>query len=397
VTAARPTTDNIKGESVEFGEGSEAEILAISEEREARSEGLGHREAAALHLIIGNVSDDFTEERLTDPARRFQLAVWRGLALGAIFLCLVAPRAVSQETPPATAEQTLKVSTSVVNVYAVVKDKKRPVTNLNRDDFELTEDNAPQEIRYFSRETDTPLTLGILVDTSPSQERVLRVEQEEAKTFIRQVLRPKDMAFVLHFDIEVELLQDFTADHRLLARAIDDTVINGGGQGVMPGPFPTSGGGGTNLHDAVYLSARELLKNEVGRKVLIILSDGEDTGSKIKLNDAVEAAQKSDVIIYSVAITDRAFYWSQTLGFRGDATLKKYADETGGRVIEVNRAKDTAQAFQEIADELRTQYQLGYSPQNPKHDGSFRKIKVKVRDRDYKIQARRGYYAPAEE
>lgn len=366
-------------------------------EREARSEGLGHRKAAALHLTPRKVPGDLGEECLTDLSRRIQFAVSHGLALSAIFLCLGAPRAVSQETPPVTAEQTLKISTSVVNVYAVVKDKKRPVTNLNREDFELAEENVPQEIRYFSRETDTPLTLGILVDTSPSQERVLRVEQKEAKTFIRQVLRPKDMAFVLHFDIEVELLQDFTADHRLLARAIDDTVINGGGHGVMPGPFPTSGGGGTNLHDAVYLSARELLKNEVGRKVLIILSDGEDTGSKIKLNDAVEAAQKSDVIIYSVAITDRAFYWSQTLGFRGDATLKKYADETGGRVIEVNRAKDTAQAFQEIADELRTQYQLGYSPQNPKHDGSFRKIKVKVRDRDYKVQARRGYYAPVEE
>ena len=334
---------------------------------------------------------------MTDPSRRIQVAVLRGLALSAILLCIVAPRALSQEAPPATAEQTLKVSTSVVNVYAVVKDKKRPVTNLNREDFELTEDNVPQEIRYFSREADTPLTLGILVDTSVSQERVLRVEQEEAKTFIRQVLRPKDMAFVLHFDLEVELLQDFTADHRLLARAIDDMVINGGGRGPMPGPFPSSGGGGTNLHDAVYLSARELLKNEVGRKVLIILSDGEDTGSKVKLSDAAEAAQKSDVIIYSVAITDRAFYLGQSMGFRGDSTLRRYADETGGRVIEVDRAKDTAQAFQEIADELRTQYQLGYSPQNPKHDGAFRKIKVKVRNRDYKVQARRGYYAPAEE
>lgn len=333
---------------------------------------------------------------MTDSSRRIQSAVVRGIALSAILLFVVALRAVSQQTPPATAEQTLKISTNVVNVYAVVNDKKHPVTNLNREDFELTEENVPQEIRYFSRETDTPLTLGILVDTSPSQVRVLGVEQEEAKTFIRQVLRPKDMAFVLHFDLEVELLQDFTADHRLLARAIDDTVINGGGQGVMPGPFPSSSSGGTHLHDAIYLSARELLKNEVGRKVLILLTDGEDQGSKVKLSDAAEAAQKSDVIIYSVAIIDRSFYWGQVMGFSGDSILKKYADETGGRVIEVNRAKDTGQAFQEIADELRTQYQLGYSPRNNKHDGTFRKIKVKVRGHDYKVQARRGYYAPTE-
>jgi VWFA-related protein len=327
---------------------------------------------------------------------RLQPARLLAAALGVV-LAGAAALATGQEAPPPAVEETLKVSTSVVNVYAVVRDKKRPVSDLRREDFELTEDNVPQEIRYFSRETDTPLSLGILVDTSPSQGRVLGIEQEEAKTFIRQVLRPKDLAFVLHFDVEVELLQDFTADHRLLARAIDETVINGGGQGVMPGPFPTSGVGGTHLHDAVYLSARELLKNEVGRKVLILLTDGEDQGSKVKLGDAVEAAQKSDVIIYSVVITDRAFYWGQGMGFSGDSILRKYADETGGRVIEVSRAKDTAQAFQEIADELRTQYQLGYSSRNAQHDGAFRKIKVKVRGHDYKVQARRGYYAPTEE
>ena len=164
----------------------------------------------------------------------------------------------------------------------------------------------------------------------------------------------------------------------------------------MPGPFPGPGIGGTHLHDAVYLASRELLKGEVGRKVLIMLTDGEDQGSKIKLDEAVEAAQKSDIIIYSVDITDRAFYWGRTMGFRGDAVLKKYSDETGGRVIEVTRAKDTAQAFQEIAEELRTQYLLGYTPKNDRHDGSFRKIRVNVRGHNYKVQARRGYYAPAD-
>jgi VWFA-related protein len=258
------------------------------------------------------------------------------------------------------------VSTEVVNVYAVVEDRKKHlIPNLTKDDFEIAEDKAPQEIRYFSRETDTPLTLGIMVDTSPSQGRVLDIEKQEAKAFLQQVLRPKDMAFVLHFDVEVELLQDFTSDSRLLARAIGETAINGGGRGVLPSPVPTADvGGATHLYDAIYLAANELMKNEVGRKVLIMLTDGEDQGSRVKLNAALEAAQKSDVIIYSVAIIDRAFYWGHVMGFGGDSVLKKLSEETGGRVIQVDRARDTAGAFQQIADELRTQYLLGYTSTN---------------------------------
>jgi VWFA-related protein len=299
-----------------------------------------------------------------------------------------------QELP--TPGATLKVTTAVVNVYAVVRQKNgRLVPNLNKDDFLLEEDKQPQVIRYFARETDTPLTMGILVDTSPSQERVLGVEKEQAKAFLRQILRPRDLAFVLHFDVEVELLQDFTADLRLLDKAIDENVINGGGFGPTPGPFPTSDtGGATHLYDAIYLSSRELLKNEIGRKVLILLTDGEDQGSKMKLDQALEAAQQSDVMIYSVAIIDRPFYYRQMGGFSGDSVLRRLSEETGGRVIEVNRAKDTSAAFQQIADELRTQYLLGYTPTNTKLDGSYRKIQVKVRQGDYKVQARRGYYAP---
>lgn len=325
-----------------------------------------------------------------------RLAVLSCLALAFGLLAGPSPAVTPGQENPPTSDQTLRVTTEVVSVYAVVRHKKRPITNLTRQDFELTEDGVPQDIRYFSRETDTPLTMGILIDTSPSQQRVLPIEQEEAKTFIRQVVRPHDLAFILHFDVQVELLQDFTSSHRLLANAIDSTEINGGGHGVLPGPFPGTNVGGTHLHDAVYLASRELLKGEVGRKVLIMLTDGEDQGSKVKLDDAVEAAQKSDVIIYSVAIIDRAFYWGQPMGFRGDSVLKKYSKETGGRVIEVKRAKNTAEAFQEIAEELRTQYLLGYTPKNSRHDGSYRKIRVKVRGHNYKVQARRGYYAPTD-
>jgi VWFA-related protein len=328
------------------------------------------------------------------PRRRFfPLAA---ILCGLIAIAAVLFAAAQDQQPPVQADQTLKITSSVVNVYAVVKQKGgRLVPDLNKDDFLLEEDKQPQEIRYFARETDTPLTIGILVDTSPSQRGVLPLEQQQAKAFLRQVLRPKDLTFVLHFDVEVELLQDFTSDLRLLDKAIDENVINGGGVGPMPGPFPTSDtGGATHLYDAVYLSSHELLKNEIGRKVLILLTDGEDQGSKIKLDAALEAAQKSDVIIYSVAIIDRSFYFGHGLGFAGDATLRKLSDDTGGRVIEVNRSKDTSAAFQQIADELRTQYQLGYTPTNNKLDGTYRRIQVKVRQGDYKISARRGYYAP---
>lgn len=301
-----------------------------------------------------------------------------------------------QQNPPSQVPGTLKVRTEVVNVYAVVRDKRRLIPNLNKEDFELTEDGAPQEIRYFSRETDTPLTLGMMVDTSGSQQNVLRIEQEQANAFYNQVLRPKDLAFVLHFDLEVELLQDLTGDKRLLARAIDETVINAGAQGPTPGTLPSSNVGGTHLYDSVYLAANELLKGEIGRKVLILLTDGEDQGSKVKLDASLEAAQKADVIIYAVDIVDREFYRFRSMGFSGDSVLKKLCGETGGRVIRVDKPREAAAGFQEIADELRTQYSLGYTPLNTKHDGSFRKIQLKVRDREYKVQARRGYYAPTQ-
>ena len=316
-------------------------------------------------------------------------------------LWLLAGRGVAspQEQPPAP-DTTLKVSTNVVNVYAAVRDKRgRLIPDLNQQDFTLVEDNVPQQIRYFARETDTPLTIGLLIDTSVSQGTVLPIEQQEAKAFLREVMRPKDLAFVLHFDLEVELLRDLTANQKLLASAIDEVVINGGGQGPTPGSNPGPGIGGTHLFDAVYLAANDLMKNEIGRKVLILLTDGGDQGSRMKLNEALEAAQKTDIIIYSVDIVDREFYFGRGrglgLGFSGDAVLKKLSEESGGRVLRVsNKAGATALAFEELARELRTQYSLGYTPTNEKRDGSFRKIRVQVQSGDYKVQARRGYYAP---
>lgn len=302
----------------------------------------------------------------------------------------------AQETPSAQAP-VLKVQTEVVNVYAVVRDKHgRLVPNLNKDDFELTEDGTPQTIRYFSRLTNTPLTLGMMIDTSPSQQRVLPIEQRQAKAFLREVMRPKDLAFVLHFDVDVELLQDFTPDLSRLVSAIDETEIHGGAQGPLPSTFPSSGGGATHLYDAIWLASNDLMKPQVGRKVLILLTDGQDQGSKESLKSALEAAQRADVMVYSIDIVDRAFYGLTNIGFRGDSVLKSLSEDTGGEVIRVTRKTDAAAAFQEIADELRTQYLLGYTPTNTTRDGTFRRIRVRVQDGDYRVQARRGYYAPTQ-
>lgn len=304
----------------------------------------------------------------------------------------------SQQSGQTPTGPVIKATTEVVNVYAVVEDKQhRLIPDLTKDNFSLTEDGAPQVIRYFSKATDTPLTIGLLIDTSGSQQRVLPIEQEQAKAFLAQVVRPKDLVFIMHFDLECELLQDLTADRSRLDRAIDETVINAGGGGPTPGTFPTgASAGGTHFYDAVYLAAEDVLKDEVGRKVVIVLSDGEDQGSKLRLEQALEAAQKANIIVYSLDISDRMFYLSRGMGYAGGEVLKKLSEATGGSVIKVNRPQQAAEAFNRIAAELRTQYLLGYTPSDTRHDGSYRKIQVRLTERDYKVQARRGYYAPTE-
>jgi VWFA-related protein len=308
-----------------------------------------------------------------------------------LFFLISSPASAQQQ--PVPSGPTLKVTTQVVNVYAVVRTKHgQLVPDLDKKDFEIKEDNIPQKITYFSRETDTPLTLAIMVDTSPSQGRVLDAEQQEADAFLQQILGPKDLACVIHFDVDVELLQDFTNERRLLISAINETVINGGGQGFGPRPLPTQPIGGTHLYDAVYLASNEMMRDQVGRKFLILLTDGQDQGSQETLNEALVAAQKSDVMIYSIDIVDPSFYRADSMGFSGDSVLQKLSRETGGRVIKVNKIKNTRAAFDEIARELRTQYLLGYSPSNRRTGPGFRKISVRALGGDYKVQARSGYY-----
>jgi VWFA-related protein len=222
------------------------------------------------------------------------------------------------------------------------------------------------------------------------------MEQEVGSEFLKEILREKDLAFVINFDVNVELAQDFTSSPKELSRALNRMRINTGGAntgipGMGGGPIPNSNPRGTALYDAIFLASDEKLAREVGRKAMILLTDGEDVGSKLKIQDAIEAAQKSDSICYVLMIADRGFYGGG--GYGGDHEMRKLAEETGGRVIDVGSRPDKLkQAFDQIAAELRSQYTVGYSPLNQLRDGKFRHIEI--RTKAGKVQARKGYYAP---
>jgi VWFA-related protein len=296
----------------------------------------------------------------------------------------------TSSSPPSSGA--IKSTAVVVNVYAIVDGPHaRVMTDLGKDDFELQEDGVEQKLTYFSRETNTPLSLGVLVDTSVSQESLLPTEKTASKKFLSSVLRPNDQAFVMHFDSDVELVQDFTAASEKLASAIDSTKINTTGRSLVPEDAGDSTGG-THLHDAVFLASNELMKMRYGRKVLVLVTDGEDQGSKSNLQASVEAAEKANVIVYSIVVSDPEFYELWGARYHGDSSVRKLASETGGRTIRVKSAQEIGPAFDQISKELHSQYLLAYSPTNPRHDGSFRRIRVKVRAHPYTVRARSGYY-----
>ncbi len=291
--------------------------------------------------------------------------------------------------------QTLKVNVDVVNLLFNVKDKSgRLLPNLDKNEFKVTEDGKPQTIKYFKAESNLPLTIGILLDTSASQERVLPIEKEVGAQFLQAMLRKEDEAFLISFDVNVDLLQDYTNNARDIRKGMEAAKINAGGAvggipGIGQGPvdLPPKG---TLLYDAVYLAAHDKLRSEVGRKALVLLTDGEDQGSQLRLQDALEAAQKSDAIVYVLLISDSGVAMGT-----GPGLMKKLCEETGGRVIHVGNNQDKLKkAFDQISEELRSQYSIGYTPTNDKHDGTYRKVDIKTKD-GYKVQARKGYYAAA--
>ena len=321
------------------------------------------------------------------------------------------PKPVDENDEPVT---TLNVQVNLVNLFFTVKDKSGMlVPHLSKENCSVEEDKQPQKLKNFVAETNQPLTLGILLDTSGSQQRVLPLEQEFGAQFLSRVMKSKDEAFLISFDVDVDLLQDYTNSPRLLKKAMDKAEINtaagNGGAGIPgagTGPVPIHGDPkGTLLYDAVYLASNEKLSRETGRKAMIILTDGEDQGSVHKIQAAIEAAQKANVIIYGILLADRAQYGFSSFGYSGDFALKKMADETGGRMINVgNNGKKLEAAFQQIEEELRTQYVASYTPTNEKADGTYRKIAVSCKADpksdgkadDLKVQVRKGYYALAQ-
>jgi len=348
----------------------------------------------------------------------------------AVCVLLLSLSLFSQDTTTPTITHDVKV----VNVLATVRDKKgNIVNNLTQNDFKLTQDGQPQTIHYFTRETDLPLTLGLLVDTSMSQRRLIDAERTGSFAFLNEFMRvDQDKAFVIHFDWDIELLQDLTTDHKKLEAALDklDTprFDNSGGGSPGGGGGGTQHGGGTTLYDAVFLASDELMQKQQGRKAIILLTDGVDNGSKVSLNRAIESAQRANTLVYSIMYADPDAYghqyghmggggggmgrhggWPGAGGYPGGGggyppqqrqerpdgkkVLQRMSKETGGRFFEVSKKETINQIYDQIADELRNQYNIGYAPDKAVAGLGYHKIDLTTTNKDLTVQAREGYYA----
>jgi VWFA-related protein len=280
-----------------------------------------------------------------------------------------------------------------------VRDKRGGlIGNLEKNDFTISEEGKQQDIKYFNRETDLPLTIGLLIDVSASQGNLIEIEKDAASQFFSQVIRKQDLAFLISFGEDADLLQDYTNSPKLLRQGLDGLRVNSGVGGLQPGPVPTmSHPRGTVLYDAVYLAASDQLKGQVGRKVLVLITDGEDEGSRYSIKQAIEAAQRADAIVYGFYYVDRAFYQRGqrgiVLGGVSDSALRQMSEETGGRVFHIERNHPLQDAFRDLQEEMRSQYAIGYTPLNSDKDGTFRKIEIRTNNKDWKVQARKGYYA----
>lgn len=312
---------------------------------------------------------------------------------------------------------TFKTEVRVVSVFATVRNKKGEIVkNLTKDDFTLTENGTPQDIKYFAQQSNLPLTLGLLVDTSLSERRMIPEERDASYTFLQQVLRPEqDKAFLIHFDRDVELLQDLTSSRERLERALNllqtperSYASNGGGGwgggmgrgGGMGGGRRRGGavyrGGGTSLYDAIDLASTDVLAGKSGRKAIILLTDGDDNGSKLTLSDSVDAAQRVDALVYSIRIADDSNPMNRRFGGdrdeEGKEALRKISSQTGGGYYEVSREKSVAEIYSAIQDELRSQYSLGYTPNPLPVEPGFRRIAITAKGDGLTVQARDGYY-----
>ena len=356
-------------------------------------------------------------QRRLEPPR-----IISALALTLLLLVPAPPVSGRQQQPK------ISVEANMVTVFATVRDQHgQIVSNLTKDDFALDEDGRPQKISYFARENDLPLTVGLLVDTSLSQTHVLDQERSASSSFVDHTLREdkKDQAFLIHFDHEVELLQDLTSSRKKLDSALGllqapqtEDVSEGGGH---------HRGGGTLLYDAIFLASDEVLKKQQGRKALIVLSDGVDRGSKETLLSAIESAQRANTIVYSILFKDeqqneprsgfggggngggwgghgggwggrgggggRGYPQPQEARPDGKKILGQISMETGGRLFEVSKKLTVDQIYDQIQQELRGQYILGYVPDKSPNSSEYHKIHLATKQKDLTVQARDGYYA----
>jgi VWFA-related protein len=361
-------------------------------------------------------------------------------------LLLLAPALQSQNSgaPPAAQAPvtTIPVDVKVVTLPVTVRDKKgKIVRDLTKDDFELEEDGKPQTIRYFSQETNLPLTVGLLVDTSMSERDNIDRERSASRSFLDQMItRPMDRAFVIHFDREIELLQDLTSDHAKLEKAVGLIDVQ---QSVESTPTSDQGSGsrhggrgaGTKLYDAIFLACDEITKKQTGRKAIVVLTDGEDRGSQETVNSAIESAQKAETVVYTIYIgghedrdsgfngprdddpMDRRYPGGGYPGGRypggypgggypggsryprqqenrpnGKKTLQRIAEETGGRYFEAKKKDSVDDIYAQIAEELRTQFMLGYTPPKDQQSG-YHSIHLTAKKKDLAVQTRAGYYS----
>ena len=385
---------------------------------------------------------------------------WRAAPVIAVFMgCLLhqtsglaqaaAPAPANPATSQGAATPTLSANAKVVTLPVTVRDKKgQIVRNLTKDDFDLQDDHQPQSILYLTQQTDLPLSLCLLVDTSVSQRNFLELERPASKSFLDQMVTNKDRGCVIHFDRDVELLQDLTADHGRLESALQllQTVVS---QQQLPGrddPDRTSRSADAQLYDSIFLASDELMSKQTGRKAVVILSDGVDRGSKESLGSAIEAAQQSNTIVYAIYFVEKEHEHngfgrssdgdggypgggypgggypggrypgggypgggypgggypggypsgggqrpSKIPHIDGRKMLAQISAETGGRLYEVSKKDTVEQIYGNIAEELRTQYTLGYTPVKSGAEG-FHSITLTVKKKDLTVQTKSGYY-----
>lgn len=280
------------------------------------------------------------------------------------------------------AQPDIKVDVDVVNVLCTVRDRKGAlVNNLDQDNFEIREDGKLQQIRYFARETDVPLTLGLLVEVSGSVRKLIQAEKDTAERFLKQVLRPQDQALLTGFSSTVIQWQDFTESPTLLVSTLDQMhAVPFRGIPKDGGPAPA-----TLLYDAIYSTASNKFQSVPGRKAMLVISDGIDIGSRQSIEGALRAAQSANTILYGICY--------RTSKISGCSYLQSLAEPTGGRMFPVTPETPLASIFETIQEELRSQYSIGYVSTNTARDGGYRKLHVEVRPKNLKVEVRKGYYA----